>query len=556
MGVLDFFKIKKTDVIISPVPTPEPEPVAETKPEKQASVYGGRLHHTYTHRYNGEKNLGEMGPVKVYALNYEVLRYRSWQAMLESEIAQIVINRFVTWVVGKGLSLQSEPNKMVLNSEGIKISDTQPFSKLVEARYEIWAKSSESDYSGMKNALLQEAPAYKNAIVGGDVLLLLRYENNNVNLQLIDGQHLGSPSGEDEYCSQALANGNYISNGIEKNAKGEHVAFYVRKPNTYFQFDRIPARGSESGMVMAKLIYGLEYRLDNDRGMPFISVVLETAKKMERYKEATLGSAEERQKIAYTIEHELGSTGDDPRSDSVVSRAIARANGVSPDDDIPETIDGEILANRIGVSMNKTTFNMPINSTLKSLESKNELYFKDFYNVNMEFVCAALGIPPNVAMSKFDANFSASRAALKDWEHSLIVRRFEFSSQYNQTIYNFFLEIEILKNKIQALGYLVARNQGNNMILTAYRNARWVGANVPHIDPVKEVNAERLKLGPAGAHIPLTTAERSTEALNGGEFENNIEQFAQELNQVNELGIKVPVQEVAPQNQDSNSNNN
>ncbi len=511
----------------------------ESKPVKTA-VAGNtrRLQHTYTHSYNGEKNLGEMGPVKVYALDYDVLRFRSWQAMLESEVAQIVINKFITWVVGTGLRLQAEPNKVVLSSEGLTV-DTNNFSEIIEARYDVWSQSQESDYSNMKSEKLLEATAYKNAIVGGDVLLVLRYENDNISIQLIDGEHLGTPFGENEHQIKAKANGNEISNGIEKDKTGKHIAYYIKKADTIFDFDRIPARGEKSGLVMAKLIYGLEYRIDNDRGMPLISVVLETAKKMERYKEATLGSAEERQKIAYTINHELGSDGSDPRN-TILGRTIARAQGVSNEDDIPVTIDGEVLADRISATTNKQTFNMPVNSELKTLESKNELYFKDFYSINMEFVCAALGIPPNVAMSKFDANFSASRAALKDWEHALIVRRNEFSAQFNQTIYNFFLEIEILKNKVQAPGYLVARKQGNIMVLTAYRKARFVGANVPHIDPVKEVNAERLKLGPLGANYPLTTAERATEALNGGDSDSNLEQFASEIEFLNtfELGPK------------------
>lgn len=530
---------------LSAVFAPPRESVTPTKKAQmitRSGVYGRNTGY-YTHLYTGEKNLGEMGPVRVYALDYDKLRFRSWQAMLESDVAQIVVGKFVTWVVGVGLKLQSEPKTEVLESEGVTI-DIEKFSKLVEARYDTWSKSTESDYSGMKTKNMLSAVAYKNAIVGGDVLLVMRYENDNVNIQLIDGGHLGSPLGENEYNTQAQAEGNYISNGIEKNQRGEHVAFYVRKVGTYNEYERIPAKGKKSGLVMAKLIYGLEYRLDNDRGMPFISVVLETAKKMERYKEATLGSAEERQKIAYTIEHQLGSTGEDPRG-SALSRTLARAIGNDTDDDIPVTADGEVLADKVSATFNKQTINMPINSTLKSLESKNELYFKDFYDVNMDYVCASLGIPPNVAMSKFDANFSASRAALKDWEHTLTVRRSEFSAQFDQTIYNFWLEIEILKNKIQAPGYLIAR-KANPMLITAYRNARFVGANVPHIDPVKEVTAERLKLGATGASIPLTTVEAATEALNGGYSDSNFGQYAKELQKSKDLGIEIVVPELEP----------
>jgi capsid protein len=189
---------------------------------------------------------------------------------------------------------------------------------------------------------------------------------------------------------------------------------------------------------------------------------------------------------------------------------------------------------------------MPIGSELKPISNKNSLYFKDFFTINIDLVCATLQIPPNVAMSKYDSNFSASRAALKDWELVLNVKRNDFSFQYYQVIYDFWLEVQILESKIQAPGYLFARLQGNNMVLEAYRTARFVGAQVPHIDPEKEVRAERLKLGEAGGAIPLTTGEASTERLDGGDFEENMKQMGDELAQSISLKIVAPVKTAAP----------
>ena len=92
-----------------------------------------------------------------------------------------------------------------------------------------------------------------------------------------------------------------------------------------------------------------------------------------------------------------------------------------------------------------------------------------------------------------------------------------------------------MKNKVQAPGYLVARARKDLMIIESYQCARFVGANVPHIDPVKEVEAERMKLGPGLAHAPLTTLEASTEALNGGDYDTNVEQAKTELELAEDL---------------------
>lgn len=514
-------------------------PVIDRTPKADFSS-SGNYNYLFSVSYNGEKNLGEIGPIKNYRLDYNLLRMRSWQSFHESEITQTIMNRFNMWVIGRGLKIQSEPVISILKSEGISKTNAQEFSNVVESRFNVWAKSKQSDYSGMKNIHFLAAAALKNSLLGGDVLVLLRYDDC-VSVQLIDAQHIQSPMFGSEWYPEILNNGNRIINGIEIDSKGQHVRYYVRQAD--FTFKTIEAKGKESGLQMAFLVYGLEYRLDNIRGVPLFAVVLETLKKLERYKEATVGSAEERQKIIMQVVHGVASTGENPQN-----KNLAKAFDWNPnvDNDLPTDVNGIQLANAVAVSTNKQVFNMPIDSKLESLESKNELYFKDFYTINFDIICAAVGVPPNVASSKYDSNFSASRAALKDWEHTLDVKRSDFSFQYYQPIFNFWLECEILNNKIQAPGYLIAKLKNNNMVLDSYRMARFVGAPVPHIDPLKEVKAEREKLGITGATIPLTTVEAATEALGGGESGHNMEQYSEELAKSKELGIIEPIAPIEP----------
>ncbi len=121
------------------------------------------------------------------------------------------------------------------------------------------------------------------------------------------------------------------------------------------------------------------------------------------------------------------------------------------------------------------------------------------------------------------------------------IERDDFAFQYYEPIYALWLEIQILQNKIQAPGYLMAKLSDNQMVIDAYRKTRWVGSQVPHIDPVKEVNAERLKLGSSASAIPLTTVEASTEVLNGGESNANMIQYSKELETSKKLGIEIPI---------------
>lgn len=534
MGVLDKFKNWKpfgdSDAKTHSIEQKEDKPSIKADYPNFYTSLGA-----FTVSFDGEKNLGEIGPKKNYVMNYYALSLRAWQSYIESEVTQIIINKFVTWVIGKGLKLQSEPETEVLRGEQITV-DKNTFSKRVESVFKVYSKNRKSSHSGMHSLNKLQSEAYKNAILGGDVLVVLRVgKDNTVTTQLIDGAFVQSPAYGTEYFPERLPNGNRVEFGVELNERNEHVAYHVRKPGLGYDTERIVAREPKTGMLMAYMVYGLTFRLDNVRGIPMITVVLETLKKLERYKEATVGSAEERQKIVYQIVHEQFSTGE-----SAIVKQMATAFNPDGTDDLPVDIVGKELADKVAASTNKQTYNMPIGAEMKGVESRNELFFKDFYGVLTDIICAALEIPPNVAWSRYDTSYSSSRAALKDWELVLDVKRDNFSDQFNQPIYNLWLYVQVLLGRVMAPGYLMAIAAKNWMVTAAYQLARWSGAEVPHIDPLKEVMAIRAKLGETGKALPLITAEQATEALGGGDYQTNLEQYEQELKESIVRGVVVP----------------
>jgi len=490
----------------------------------------------FTYSFDGEKTPGEIGIVKNYVVDYAALRARSWQSYIESEVTQTVINRFITWIIGSGLKLQSEPIKEILDANGINI-DSESFSKMNEAKFnKIFSKINDTDYSKVNNLNKIAHEVKKNALLGGDCLVILRLKKGRLNVQMIDGSSVQNPFFNSSELKADIKKGNKISNGIVTNKRGEHVAFYVKMDERTFK--RVKAKTSRGFYEQAFMVYGLKYRNSHNRGIPLISTSLETLKKLDRYREASVGSAEERAKIPYFISHGSNSTGENPLAKSAAASLGLKNENQKLQEDPSQTV------NKIAATTQKQVFNLPIDSSITALDSRNELNFGEFYSVNIDMVCASLGIPPDVAKSKYDSNFSASRAALKDWEHTINVEREDFSRQFYQKIYSFWLGNEIISGRVKAEGYFQALLDGDIEIISAYENARFIGSNVPHIDPAKEVTAERLKLGDLGKHLPLTTAEQATEALNGGDYDVNQKQFTQEVDEF-ELNQQPP----------SNSNN-
>ena len=552
-------RFKKAGEAIAKIFTGEPEkltPVVQREHRMSANAYyygteQGTLQ-IFGINFNGEKNLGEIGPIRAYQLDYNALQLRSWQFYLESSIAHTLIAKKTKAIIGSGLKLQCNPHMKVLEAEGLKF-DAEDFNDTVEAYFESFCKSRSSDYCGKYNLRKQMSIAYTNREVGGDVLVILRVtKEGQITVQLIDGAHIWNPIMGNDYWAFIVPDGepgagNRIKNGIEYNQAGEITAYYVRTANpaagdSYYTgtFERVIAKSQSTGLTMAYVVTGLEYRIDNKRGMPALSPVFETIKKIERYKEATVGTAEERAKISYQMVHQEFSTGQ-----NVLQTSLANIRTADPvnTDDIPRDINGISLDKTAVASHNKRALNMPKGSEIKTLNQHGDaqLYFKDFNGANFEEICATYQIPPEVARSMYDSNYSASRAAIKDWEGIIKIDRIDFGMQFLQPIYELYFHILVLQNRVQAPGYLKAFIKKDGVVLDAYRHCHWIGSAVANIDPLKEVMAARLKLGETGAMIPFSTVEKILEDL--GEMSDVpaiMEQYAKELKLAKKNKIRLP----------------
>lgn len=518
MGLFDFFKNKTNH----PIEVVQKKPRSANVSALSSSGWGN----TYSVIYDGEKNIGEIGPIKSYQIDFKSLSNRSWQSYLDSDIAKTVLNRFSIWAIDKGLKIQCSPDKSILRAEGINL-DTEKFNTIVEARFNAWSRSKKSSHNGMQSFNQIAKKAFKNSKIGGDVLVVLRLVEGKTTVQLIDGRHVQSPfQSFDE-------KGHRIINGIEMDRNGRHIAYHVRSyKGTQMSSNVIPAWDKSTGLRKAFLVYGGEYRLDDHRGLPMIAVSLESIAKTDRYKEATVGSAEERAKIVYTIEHHIDGSGEDP-NDPIAKMLSEDDDGTVPVDEL-----GNAMANTVAASTNKQTFNMPQGAKMTSLDAKSELSFTEFHTTLGNVICGAMGIPPNVAFMLYTDSFSASRAAIKDWDHTLNFERDEFQTQFYDVIYAFWFHFEVLSMKIQAPGYLDSIRTKDWMLAEAFLKCKFTGPMFPHIDPVKEVKAARLRLGANADHIPLSTVESETENVGFGDSDSNLDQFSKETEMAYGLGIK------------------
>ena len=465
--------------------------------------------------YDGEKTPYELGTPINIRLDYQTLRMRSWESYLTSDIIQNAIKKYILWIVGAGLKLQAKPVEQVLKKYNVNVDESvlDEFMADAESQFRLYAELKESTYSMEHNLHDEAAEALKNALMAGDVLCLLRTTNKRVNIETIDGKNVRTPIMSD-WQEKARARGNVIVDGVEINPKGQHVAYYVMQADLTYK--RVMAYGSKSGKRQAWLMYGLKYKKSDVRGMALLTAVLETAASMDRYKDATLKAAEENAKIPLTIEHEAYSDGSNPFADQI-KEAFGKGKGVATE---TSTADCDVPARKIAQTTNKQVYNLTQGARLKRHSGSTDANFAGYYGVNADIVYATIGMPPEVGLDKFGGAYSGSRAALKSWEYKMFVDRIvTLKRQFYGPFYVYWLDVQVLLNFIQAPGYIDALMKNNYMVLGAYRNNRFIGPTVPHIDPVKEVTAERLKLGDAFKYVPLSDAEQAMERLNTGDYE-------------------------------------
>lgn len=492
--------------------------------------------------YNGEKSPGSLGNPIDLRVDPRALRFRAYEANTTNDVITIITGKFFKWVIGNGLKMQAEPAEKVLVLEKVK-EDFQAFKNNVEDYFELYGNSERSDYSGMDNLHLNAAKAFETAFLGGDCLVVLRVdEKNNVNCQVIDGQHVNNPISLDASEQQKItAAGQFLVNGIVVDKNGKHVAFYARKQNTdnsiinSYEYERIDAYGKESGCLMAWMVYGKKNRIDHHRGISMLSAILEKVTKLDRYTEATVATAEERAKLVWTIVHGKTSTGENPLIDGPRAK-FGLSNGTD------FAVQGQLAANQIALTEERKVYNLPPDSELKAVSSQSEINYEPFFKAIFVQLCAAVDIPPEVAMQQYNSNYSASRAAINGWGYIVDIYRKRLADKFYQPFYDLWLYVHIEKGKVSADKYIDAKLVGNADIVEAYSVAKFSGVNMPHIDPVKEIKALREALGEKFKNVPLLSVEQAAELGGYGDWYANAMKVKEEQGVIEELGLEDEVE--------------
>lgn len=478
----------------------------------------------YRYRWdNGSKFAGGFGPTEVLITDYWTLRQRSATLFETNIYARGIVRRLVTNEINVGLHLEATPEEVLL---GKKEDDLADWAENVENRFALWGADPRLCDQNERLTFGQlQATARMEALVAGDVLVVMRQDQRTKlpRIQLIKGAAVQTPLGG--YAQST----NKIRHGVEIDSTGRQVAYWVRQDDGTSK--RLPAYGEKSGRRLAWLLYGTDKRMDDVRGKPLLALVLQSLKEIDRYRDSTQRKALINSMIAVFIKKTADKQGTRPLAGGAIKKgalsSVDLADGTRRVFNYAEHVPG-VSFDELQVGEE------PVPFSTNGTDEK----FGDFEAAILAGVAWHFQVPPEILMLSFRNNYSASKAAINEFEMYLNSSRTEFGDNFCQPIYCEWLLAETLNQKIDAPGLLDSwRDPAQYDTYGAWKSGDWSGHIKPSVDLVKQVAGYDAMV--AGGYC---TRDRAARELTGTKFSKNVQKIARENQQL--LAANKPMAEL------------
>lgn len=481
--------------------------------------------------FTGDKFLGGFGTTNWYMPDYWTLRARSKQLFRDNLYARGIIRRYVTNIVNIGLMLEATPEEEILGLEPDALAD---WAEMQENMFSIWAKSPKlCDFKNRLTFGQLQAEIKREALVQGDILVVLRADpvTKLPKIQLIDADVVQTPPGDE------IAGKRRIIHGVELNEAGEQIAYHIRQEDG-ITFKRLAAKGGRTGRRQAWLVYGTDKLHDDVRGEPLLSIILQSLREVDRYRD----SAQRKAVINSIHVAYIKKTADKISSLPITGGATSNT-----------TVKTSDTTSTGSVSRDYTQSKQLPGAYMQELQVGEEpvllggqgtdINFPVFEEAIISAVAWALEVPPEILKLAFSNNYSASQAALNEFVIFLMKERANDAQNVCQKAYEEWFLSSALTGKIDAPGFLEAWQdplQYDN--LGAWLTADWAGAIKPTTDMLKLLKAmeKAIELG-------IITRARAARMVTGMKYSKVVKTLRKENEQLAKANEPLVALEQPPQ---------
>lgn len=472
--------------------------------QTQSSSYQGSI-------WDGGKFAGGFGATQLFAPDYWTLRARSEQLFTENLYAAGLIARLITNEIGPGLMPEAAPDELIL---GLKEDSLNDWTEEIETRFGIYSKSpqvvdwkKENTWGAIMRAARQAA------YIGGDCLVVLRYSARlrMPAIQLISGKSVQTPFFSED---PKLAKGHTIKHGVELDAVKRVVAHWVRQDDGTTK--RIPAYGPKTGRKISWLVFGLDKRFEDVRGMPLLGVVMQSLKEVDRYRDSVQRKATINSILAMVVTKKDDKMGTLPMQGGAQRRGTVTTTNT----------DGTPRSFNIGSYLPGTVIDeLQTGEDVKLKGGEGtDINFGEFEAAIIHAVAWCREVPPEILTLAFSNNYSASQAAINEFKIYINKVWTSWGETYCTPIYIEWLVSEILLQKIKAPGLLEAwRDLSQYDIFGAWVQVDWYGSIKPSTDMLKQAKGSKMLVDEG-----WSTNAREARITTGTKFSKNIKRLRQE----------------------------
>ena len=444
------------------------------------------------------------------------MRQRARMLYMAAPVATSAIKTNRTNVIGVGLRLKSRIDREVL---GLTPDQAEKWQKDTEREFSLWASDKRAcDATGMNNFYGLQQLALVSWLLSGDCIGIVKQRKPtrllpySLRVHLIEADRIATPTGSGLGTSLLYTtgknadNGNTIYDGVEVDKDGMVVAYHIRSTYPFelgaplrTEWARVLAYQEHTGLPNVLHVIDTE-RPDQYRGVSYLAQVIEPLLQLRRYTESEL--------MAAVIE----------------SFFTAFIKTDAPTEDMPFN---EVNEDAEREPRNPNDYNMGPGQ-VNMMNPGEDVVFAEPKHPNGSFdkfaeaissqVGAALEIPADLLLKKFNSSYSASRAALLEAWKAFKMRREWLADDFCRPLYEVWMSEAVARSRIYAPGFFT-----NPAIHAAYLGSEWLGPSQGQLDPVKEITAEILACSEG-----FSTHEQSTIRLNGGQWDSNVEQLQRE----------------------------
>lgn len=474
-------------------------------------VGGGFATQLTTGLFTGEKFPGGLNPVTIGGFDYWTLRRRSAELFDTSHHARGFIKRMITNEISTGLTPEAAPKSEIL---GIDQEFLNNWARQTETRFAVWACApSVCDWMRVSTFGEIQAAAKMEALISGDCVVVFRPSTvpGLQSVQLIRGNLIQGPG----LLNANVRQGNTVKHGVELDRQKRVVAYWILQ--TDGKHKRQPVMGEKSGRRIAWMIFGTERRLDEVRGHPILSLMIQSLQSIGDYRDSAQRKALINSFITMWVEK---------TEDSLGSLPINRMSATNNETLTTTTSAGNVKVSNLNSFLPGTMVDgMAPGEKLQVHSTQGtDVNFGDFEEAIIQSLAWANEIPPEIMFLSFSSNYSASQAAINEYNLYLHKVRINWGSTFCTPIYNQWLVGQTLIGRIVTPGLVAAwRRPDQYDIFGAWTSVDWYGSIKPSTDMKKQTQ---------GAEILIkngwSTNAAISRQLTGTNYESNMKRLLEE----------------------------